>query len=244
MSTWPSVFSPETQQLLTDLAEIQHRQAELLRRQMQAVTEELKQAASEIEVHARVVGERGWTVPTWGPFGLVEYLAQFSATEIDQGLLREYSKRRNAREKELLKDLLQDDALLHWRPLLAECIDVYRRRKYRVVVPSLLTIVEGAVVSTLNLYSRRPGPKKVATQQASNQDPSMIRAAWVSVEAFLSTVFADHDFSSSRPVSLNRHWVLHGRDRPEWGRIECLRLFHALDTIAMVAEFNRSSSRA
>jgi hypothetical protein len=234
MSDPIGVLCDETKRIFTEFIEIHRQQMAMLAKQVKALVASLDYAASGVEADARVVGERGWTIPTWGTIDLVRYLAQFGPDELDEGLLREYSKRRSAREKELLLRLRTTEALLYWRPLLSECIDIYRKRKYRVVVPSLLPIIEGAVVSTLDLYSYRPGLKRIATDQVRVRDPGMMRVAWVSVEAFLNAVFANHDFSASRPTLLNRHWVLHGRDAPEWSRVECLRLFHALDTISVL----------
>lgn len=201
--------------------------------QVQAIVASLDSLGSEFEDDARELGKRGWTMPTWAPIDWVRCLAKFPAEQLDAGMQREYSRRRNECEKELLARLIDSSALLHWRPLLSECINAYRKRQYRVVVPSLLTVVEGAVLSAKDLRLWKD-PKRVATEQGDTRDPGTIRAAWFSVEAFLGEVFAKHDFSDPRRPLINRHWICHGRDVPEWGRIDCLRLFQALDTISTI----------
>lgn len=112
---------------------------------------------------------------------------------------------------------------------------MFRPRPDRVVVPSPLTVVEGAMVSVIGLYSNDPKPKKVAAEAVRTRDPKAIRLAWVSVQAFLDVVFLHHPFSASKPPLINRHWICHGRDVPEWGKVDCLRLFQALDTIAAIS---------
>jgi hypothetical protein len=221
----------ENQKSLAKLFEVDRQITDALAKQMKELAASFDSAGSKIEGDARELGKRGWTMPMWGPIDLVPYLAQFTARELDVGLKRQYSRRGNELEKELLARLVDKPALLRWRSLLSECIDVYRRRKYRVVVPSLLTILEGAVVSAIDLYSRKP-PMKVAAQRVYTHDPGVIRAAWASVQTFLEEVFCTHDFNSPRRPLINRHWICHGRDIPEWDKVDCLRLFQALDTIA------------
>lgn len=230
-------FSPvvtETQKLFGAVSKIDRQLTATLTRTMKKLVASFDSVASKLEDNARELGKSGWTMPMWAPIEVLADLVQFTDQQRDSIFLREYSLRQKEREKQLFSGLLDTPALLHWRPLLAECIDVYRKRKYRAAVPSLLTVVEGAVVSTTNLSSRKPGPKGVAAQGVRTRDPGVIRTAWVSVEAFVGEVFCDRNFSGPRPSLINRHWICHGRDVPEWDRTDCLRLFQALDTIAQV----------
>jgi hypothetical protein len=65
-------------------------------------------------------------------------------------------------------------------------------------------------------------------------DRSVQRLGWASILGFLSSVFGYHSFATLAFDRLNRHWVLHGRDEPRWTRLDCLRLFQALDTLSVV----------
>lgn len=226
-------LSAETEKILTAISEFDRQWTVRLERSLKVIAASFDSAASKFEDDARELGERGWTMPMWGPIELVHDLAHLTAQELDAKLQRAYSLQRNKREKELLEGLIDKPALLHWRPLLSECIDVFRKRKYRVVVPSLLTVVEGSMASVIDFYSRK-SPKYIAAQAVRNRDPGVMRLAWISVQAFVDKVFLNHDFSAPKPALINRHWICHGRDVPEWGRIDCLRLFQALDTIAAI----------
>jgi hypothetical protein len=237
-----SFFSAETEKILATIAEFDRQLTVKLTRSMNALAASFDSAASKLEDDGRKLGERGWTMPMWGPIELVHDLAQLSAQDLDANLQREYSFRRNKRERELLAGLIDKPALLHWRPLLCECIDVFRKRKYRVVVPSLFTVVEGAIASAINLYSRI-SPKEVAAQIVRTHNPGVIRLAWVSVQAFAGEVFLSRDFSASKPALINRHWICHGRDVPDWSKIDCLRLFQALDTIAAIIGPRQANAR-
>jgi hypothetical protein len=80
---------------------------------------------------------------------------------------------------------------------------------------------------------QRAGPRAVTRRVRSATDAGMRRLIWVSIDGFVRSVFGDAPFQSARPVTLNRHWVLHGRSSTRWARRrECIRLFHALGTIA------------
>jgi hypothetical protein len=62
----------------------------------------------------------------------------------------------------------------------------------------------------------------------------MDRFIWRSIETFFDQLFSYRAFEDPRPDHLNRHWILHGRDIPDWGRADCLRLLQGLETIISV----------
>ena len=53
---------------------------------------------------------------------------------------------------------------------------------------------------------------------------------WKSIEAFSDRVFGS--VGKSKPPTLNRHWILHGRGISDGTQVDCLRLLQALRTLA------------
>jgi hypothetical protein len=198
----------------------------------------------ELEDAARRLGEHGWTIPMWAPAQRVaQAVAQGSREAIDGYFLSMYLASDRAREARLLDDVLSAQELEWWRPLLAECVAAYRKGQYRIVVPSLLLILEGAMANAGNRFTKSADPSRIATEARKAADhPRVDWLIWLSIEAFLGRVFVSHSFAADRPQLLNRHWILHGRDVPEWDQTDCLRLFQALDTIGAVLSVSREDA--
>ena len=51
------------------------------------------------------------------------------------------------------------------------------------------------------------------------------RLIWISIESFIKPIFCNAPFTESRPIVLNRHWILHGRDTKAWGFDESLSAY-------------------
>lgn len=193
----------------------------------------LERHLKSLEPDARAMGERGWTLPMqMNPWELPRYLRLGSTEALDTAYLAHYSEEGGARSKALFADLVQSADLAHWRPLLRQAIAVYRRRQYLVVVPALLLVLDGAIAALVGALRQRTTAHELAAKKRKEADGSVERLIWLTLDGFLGHVFRAHDFAKDRPLLLNRHWVLHGRDDPAWGRADCLRLFQALHTLA------------
>jgi hypothetical protein len=189
----------------------------------------------ELYSDAEELGRRGWTVPTWSSTVAVRSIVRDTTREtIDEFFVGEYDRQLRRLERKVLRNLLRSPLLERWIKLLRQCVTVYRRKKYLVVVPCLLAVFEGALASASESFSKGRDPKRIARERASGARPGLIQLGWISVESFASEIFRSQDFGAERPLHLNRHWVLHGRDKPSWSRADCLRLFQALDTVSVL----------
>jgi hypothetical protein len=191
------------------------------------------------EVHARLkpdvewLAQQGWTLPMSREPRIVAELRNASGN-LDEAFVRYYTRDRNANLELMWSDITRSSGLRPWCRFIAESIDSYRDRRYTITLPALLLTFEGAVVKAAHDRNAK-GPKKPAERKRDELPGSIRQLVWVSIEGFIGRVFANAAFSAKRPVTLNRHWVLHGRDaRPAAARRESIRLFHALHTIAVV----------
>jgi hypothetical protein len=122
-----------------------------------------------------------------------------------------------------------------WRTLLAQCFENYEAGKHQICIPALLSILEGVLALPEKEYFIKPQERidffknKVASSSGSTAE-----LLWKTLDTFFAMLYAKSDFNTgSRPTSINRHWILHGRDEPDaWRPADALRLMHALSTVS------------
>lgn len=193
-----------------------------------------------LEKDTEWLGENGWTMPLWADPGIVSKLRNASG-DIDKAFVRWYTADGNKRLRELWKRLRNSKGLCRWRTVIEQTIDSYLERRYAVVVPCLLIVIEGVIAHGADDL-RKPvtNLKSSARNKYLQTEAGMRRLIWISIQSFIKPIFGTASFTESRPIKLNRHWVLHGRDTKAWGlRRESIRLFHALDTISTTVDRKR-----
>lgn len=190
-------------------------------------------AWESIAEDGRKLGRRGWTVPMWMLPTQLLFVTRMFADDLDAVFVWAYMAEDQKQFRELADGLLGHRLLEHWRPLLRQAISSYRRRQFLLVVPALLTILDGLTALAGERLEQKSDPTRIVNDQARETGRGIGRYVWASVQEFIREVFRSHDFSSTQPLRINRHWVLHGRDVPKWNRADCLRLFQALDTMSI-----------
>jgi hypothetical protein len=191
----------------------------------------------ESESDVRLLAQCGWTFPMWASLNLaVELMNETdrnapNTSEIDSAFEERYARQDGAQFDEIASELLSSAVLAPWRSLLIECLSSYRRGEFNIPVPALFTILEGAAISIAGTpRAKEPSrPMAAAAGAASDTMDMIIR---VSLYEFLLVLFANSDFTKDEPARTNRHWVLHGRSRRPFTRLDCIRLFHALHTLS------------
>ena len=185
-----------------------------------------------LEDDTKWLGENGWTMPMWAAPRIVTKLRNASG-DIDKAFVSAYTADNSKKLKELWKRLRDSEGLSRWRKVIEQTIDSYLDRRYSVVVPCLLIVLEAAIAHGANDLQNWPKPKSSASRKREQTEAGMRRLIWISIESFIKPIFDNVSFSERRPIVLNRHWVLHGRDTNAWGlRRESIRLFHAIDTVS------------
>jgi hypothetical protein len=198
------------------------------------ISRQLRETTQALEPDALRMGELGWTVPTWEALPSVRSIVlNVPPEELDAFFASLYSRRFREQEREMLRELPARPLLTRWSPLLQEVVKSYRKRHYLVAIPALLAVFEGALAEAGDTIKSKQTASVIAKGRVRRLDAGVERLAWVSLVGFCSTVFrTDHVFSGPAPDRLNRHWVQHGRSEPTWTRVDCLRMFQALDTLA------------
>jgi hypothetical protein len=176
----------------------------------------------------------------WADPNIVAKLQQ-APGNLDAAFVRRYTMNDSAQLPAVWENLSASVAMRPWRLVIKQAIESYNDRRYAVVVPSLLLTFEGAVAVGSGTYKKRStNPKRAASSKREETFAGIRRLTWTSIQAFTERVFEDAPFDQRRPQTINRHWVLHGRAVAQWAqRTECIRFFHALDTVLVTLDHPR-----
>jgi hypothetical protein len=186
---------------------------------------------------AMVLADRGWTIPAWISMRDIQTLGKSSDNETDEFFLKRYLGKHGEEGefKDTSEKLLASDEMRRWRSLLQDIFYCIQTGKYKVCVPSLLTVLEGFIAEFLakepNTSRRNPNIAASLKKRKMHEDESFDGLLWMSVVTFLDHLFAYSDFESACPTFINRHWILHGRSATEWTVTDALKLVNALSTL-------------
>jgi hypothetical protein len=183
---------------------------------------------------AAELGRRGWTVPPWATYHEVRALSKVPAGQpIDRAIMKVYS-RRTKLMPDIHRNTLSASLMRKWAPLYRQVAFLASQGQYLVVVPSSLLMFEGLLAS-LTESSETGKRLHRALKPLATAASGVPRAVWLSIATFTEALYASRDFAAAKPALLNRHWILHGRSAPRWGKADCVRLFQAINTVCLLS---------
>jgi hypothetical protein len=191
----------------------------------------------------------GWTAPSWMTHWQIRKLGESTDDEIDDFFLTSYlgDNGDEGRLKPAFAKLLKNKNTEKWKSLLEEVFECIENRRYKVCVPSLLTILEGFTAERLCeqfKLSRRETNVSVSLKRARrHQGGDFTSLMWMSLVVFLEHLFAPSDFERTSPTFINRHWVLHGRSATDWTATDAVKLVNALATLNWLFELGEKRHR-
>jgi hypothetical protein len=183
---------------------------------------------------AEGLGTFGWTIPmNFTPEGIVWLLDEATTRRAADKAFEDLYFSDGNRGLNHLKDLLvSDDSLKRYRPLLEEISKTLDAKHYRICVPALFSLIEGIAHHnwTPNFYKEKGRRQFFESKLKGMASGSLGYYVWSSIKAFVNTVFKTA--TNTRPLIVNRHWIMHGRDIPDGTPTDCLRLLIAISTFA------------
>jgi len=176
---------------------------------------------------------RGWTIQMSLTPGIWAGLANQTPEETDEFFVTFYTEDNFAALREVRQELTRRTSLAKWKSLLEECFESLEAGRHLITIPALLSIIEGVIASAGQaLTSHRVRLIHICAENAKKSTPSFMNAEmWNSMALFLEKLFQSAPFDGDKPVFINRHWILHGRDSASWTIADSLRLFNALQTV-------------
>ncbi|MGG0052086.1 hypothetical protein [Bacillus atrophaeus] len=179
----------------------------------------------------------GWTLTAEIPihFYLDDELLTMSQKEIDD-LFVSYYEEDDFKEMKGLKKSLLDGLDEKWHELIEDSFSLYEEGKFRMLIPTLMTIVEGEISKVAE--SAEVGRKLIKDFKhsfESETDKYMIISCYSALKFFKTKLFKKHEFHKNRREIINRNWVLHGRDDPQkWDKADAIRLLNTLSTMQFI----------
>ncbi|MCP2034160.1 hypothetical protein L1279_001143 [Planomicrobium sp. HSC-17F08] len=181
----------------------------------------------------------GWTLT--GEMGIGEYLEDdmigASREEKDAYFYGYYSKK----DWECFghtKSTILAEIEPRWHDLIQDCFDSFENDKYRLVIPTLFTIIEGEMSYVFQSQQGSYNLIQRIEKKAKNEEAKMKQIALYSVvHSMKDQLFGSLDFSENRNDLVNRHRVLHGRDEPsQWRKVDALRLFNVISSLQFIKD--------
>jgi hypothetical protein len=176
---------------------------------------------------------QGWTIPMHLSLADTHEVAETRLPSDYDAEFVQYFTASNGEYFELVAgEIIASETVASWKPLLEECVTAYRQGLFRIVIPSLLPVIERTVIDL-------GGGGKVVTAAKARAEALSYRffakIVWSSIAVFAEKVF---DTGRSGPGAvLNRNLILHGRSLPaEWTQADALRLFNAIHTLTVLPE--------
>ena len=190
------------------------------------------------EASGQRLAELGWIPPMGLTIRETVELSDPANTDedIERYIVNFYLCDQHKQLRRLHDDLMRSKDLTQWHPLLAQCFEAFELNLHLVTIPSLLSVLEGAVAQKCHTLrtknTRLIEPSKAKASQAKQGTHYTMEALiWSSVATFIEKLYEPFDFRGNRPSLINRHWILHGRDSTQWTIADSIRLFNALPSI-------------
>jgi hypothetical protein len=197
---------------------------------------DFEEVTERARVAGRELGERGWLV---GPLMTSQGLFRVLKGDTDQIMKERYPV-------EHLIEMVREPDDFRWQKTILEAIYSYREERHRVVILSLLPIIEALArervlprvdmdeIDAINSLNRKANEE---TKARAKEQLSLLAASEASIVGFTETRWAGSpDMLKDNPSKLSnidRHWAAHGADDPErWDPVDAHRLLQVAAVLA------------
>jgi hypothetical protein len=189
---------------------------------------------------SETLGDLGWAFPLdMQPRDYVPIAEDSTSYEnADAAFLSYYARNDGQAYKRLIDLLIDEPGLQDGRELLKEVKQSYDDGRYRICVTGLLPVLDHIAQKTWDApLSVRSNAHKSIDRKIGVMPDSFTDHFWRSVKAFVDRVFVPH--GKSKPPTLNRHWILHGRGVSDGSQVDCLRLLQAIRTLEQLVKISK-----
>jgi hypothetical protein len=180
----------------------------------------------------------GWSLPILFSHLQINEAAkqEYTSDQVDEAMVMFFTENEFSSLNDLVfKNVLKASGIEPWKKSIKECYESFVQERYLVIVPTLITIIEGYLslkVGTLNSTNvRMITPTKNKAQEPKTH--RLDQTIWQSVSAIIDTLYQPNDFSGTQPSSFNRHWILHGRSAPLEAKTDSVKLFNLLGSLSI-----------
>jgi hypothetical protein len=191
--------------------------------------------------NAEALGSMGWTIPMNAYMRDCVALLQEvpkGPEATDAAFARFYADNDQESLTLLLADLRQHAKVADYSSLLEELAFGLDNDKHRLVVTALIPLFEGVARRCWvdGFWKTAAREKFFADKVAASTDKSFDRIAWAATRTFVAKLYETNHDGDPKSLSLNRHWILHGRGPADASRVDALRLLQAVHTVVSLAD--------
>lgn len=202
---------------------------------------DLEEITGRARAAGRELGERGWLVgPFMSPRGLFRVLKK----DTDRSMKEHYSV-------DHLVGLVEEADSSRWQETVLEAIRSFRDGRHRVVILSLLPIIEALVrervhhrldtdgIGTISSLNKKASEE---TGARAREEAFLFAASEASIVGFVEPRWVGSpdmlEGNPSKLSNIDRNWALHGADNPErWDPIDAHRLVQVAAVLAYEEEY-------
>ena len=180
----------------------------------------------------------GWSLPAHSSYRQINEIAkpEYKSEQVDKKFVHFYTENENSILKDLVFNTLKGTIDFYpWQNTVEECYESFSNNRFLVVVPTLLTVVDGylslkvGTFKTTNIRIISPTKNKANEKK----DHRLDKTIWLSISAIINNLFQKTNFSGNAPDALNRHWILHGRNTPIEAKVDSVKLFNLLGSLSI-----------
>lgn len=181
----------------------------------------------------------GWTLPSELGVYAINVIGNTEEIADIETFFEEYFTQNDySFAQKMIENILNTTISEGLKKVVRECWIAFQRKLYAICATSLLSVIEG-VLSEFSDDKSDVRMMKVCQKHVDEfpQDgSSILKHVWISYNNFIRNLYQKSDFKQDEPDEVNRHWLLHGRSDFEIEKIDCLRLFNAVESLCMVVK--------
>lgn len=205
---------------------------------------EMKKEISEV---SKNIGKEGWFFSFDLELSIYEMrgLKALTSDELNAFFLDYYTQNNERRVIELfesINDKCQRGIIPNrFKMMLSQCMEIYMCKKYCIMTVALCPIIEGLIMSYYGegrqaKTSVNNGIKKIGSN--TEKHGLFMKVISKSIYEFLKKFYRFADFREEEPtVPFNRNWLLHGASDYELEKIDAIKFFSLINSIATLHEW-------
>lgn len=220
---------------------------EQMQRLQKAVAEQAAENAKKavdrldktLDVAVDKLVKKGWTLPAELNIPAINALGNTNELDdVDSFMQMFYSCDEYRNMKNMIKGIRESHVREPLRKIVEECWIAFQNKTYIICANSLLVVIEGILSEfwedKTNIRMMRVCQKQV--DEFPEDGSTLKKHVWISYNAFIRDVFERSQFDQEEPDGIKRHWFLHGRSEFDIDETDCIKLFNAVHSIAMIVD--------
>lgn len=184
------------------------------------------------------LAELGWSAPIqFTHLQTVEFgNPSHTADNVNEAMVEFYIQDGSERLSKTVDDILKRSELEPWHQTIAECLDSFKSARFLVVVPTMITVMEGILALKTGTFLSKEVRMIAPTKRVANAPKAsrLEQSIWLSVAKLIEQLYTKASFEDEAPDFLNRHWILHGRNTSKDARLDSLRLFNLVGSLSII----------